>query len=341
MTRHTLENEQDFLNLLQDLPAASQASADAAIARQAELTKPPGSLGRLEEIAIFFASWQGKTRPSSDQAHCLVFAGNHGVATKGVSAFPPEVTAQMVANFAAGGAAINQLCNVASAALSVTALDLDQPTADFSEEAAMTEEECCAAIQAGFDAVPDTADVVLLGEMGIANTSSAAAVAHATFGGNVSKWVGRGTGIDDASFAAKQKVVQQARSLHKTSQRSSFDILRTVGGRELAAIAGATLAARHRCIPVILDGYISTAAAASLIKSNARALDHCLISHLSREPGHQLIAGQLQKRPILDLDMRLGEASGAAVALMVIKSALAAHNNMATFAEAGVSGSDS
>lgn len=341
MTIPQIESKQVFLTLLRDLPKANQTAIDAAATRQTELTKPRGSLGRLEELAIFLAGWQGKTRPSADNAHCLVFAANHGVAAKGVSAFPAEVTKQMVANFAAGGAAINQLCDISGAALDVISLDLDQPTADFSEKEAMTAEECCAALQAGFDAVPDTADVILLGEMGIANTTTAAAVAHATFGGNVSKWVGRGTGIDDIAFAAKQEVVKKARSLHKTKQHSSFDILCTVGGRELAAIAGATLAARLKSIPVILDGYISTAAAACLMKSNTSTLDHCLISHLSREPGHQLISGQLKKRPILDLDMRLGEGSGAAVALMIVKSALAAHNNMATFAEAGISGSSS
>lgn len=339
MTSIAIKNHKDFAALLQDLPGPQQALIDAATQRQSQLTKPPGSLGRLEEIAVFLAGWQGKEKPSTDNVHCLVFAGNHGVTAKGVSAFPSEVTEQMVANFAAGGAAINQLCAVAGATLDVIALDLDQPVIDFTGGAAMSDAECCAAIQAGIDAVPHDADLILLGEMGIGNTTSAAAVAQATFGCFPSDWVGRGTGVDDIGFKAKLKAVEDAHMLHLSSQTSSFDILRTVGGRELAAIAGAALAARHRGIPVILDGLISTSAAAALVKSNPDALDHCLISHLSVEPGHKLIAEKIHKKPLLDLGMRLGEASGAAVALMIIKSALAAHNGMATFAEAGVANS--
>ncbi|MCK0071084.1 nicotinate-nucleotide--dimethylbenzimidazole phosphoribosyltransferase [Kordiimonas laminariae] len=340
MTNLKITSHSSFSALLEGLPSPQQHFIDEATQRQSALTKPPGSLGRLEEIAVFLAGWQGKLKPTTDNVHCLVFAGNHGVTRKGVSAFPSEVTEQMVANFATGGAAINQLCAAAGATLDVIALDLDQPVADFTSGPAMSDEECCAAIQAGIDAVPEDADIILLGEMGIGNTTSAAAVAQATFGCFPSDWVGRGTGVDDNGFKAKLKAVEDAHLLHLSSQISSFDILRTVGGRELAAIAGATLAARHKRIPVILDGLISTAAAAALVKSNPDALDHCLISHLSVEPGHKLIAEKVHKKPLLDLGMRLGEASGAAVALMIIKSALAAHNGMATFKEAGVTSGD-
>lgn len=335
-----IKNRQDFTALLEKIPAQQNAYIAAATERQAELTKPPGSLGRLEDIAVFFAGWQGTVQPSVDPAACLVFAGNHGVTARGVSAFPPEVTAQMVANFSAGGAAINQLCDVAGAELSVIPLDLNKPVADFTVGHAMTEAECCEAIQAGIDAVPDKAGVLLLGEMGIGNTTSAAAVAYATFGGDAESWIGHGTGVDEDGLKAKLQVIKDARKLHSAHQRTAFDVLCTVGGRELAAIAGATLAARLKSIPVLLDGFISTAAAASLIKLNPHALDHCLISHLSAEPGHKRIADQISKKPLLDLGMRLGEASGAAVALMVVRSALAAHNGMATFAEAGVSNSE-
>jgi nicotinate-nucleotide--dimethylbenzimidazole phosphoribosyltransferase len=329
-----------FAALLGELPAPSVAAGDAARARQGQLTKPPGSLGRLEDLAIWFAGWQGREIPRLERAHCLIFAGNHGVAAKGVSAFPAEVTAQMVANFEHGGAAINQLCRVAGAELSVTALELDQPTADFTEAPAMSAKECLAALQAGADAVPGDAEVVLLGEMGIANTTAAAALALACFGGTATDWVGPGTGVDAAGLARKADVVTAALARHGAAANSSFECLRRVGGRELAAIAGATLAARHRRIPVILDGFIATAAAAVLRLDQPAALEHAVIAHCSAEPGHRKLLDALAMEAILDLGLRLGEASGAALALMLLRAAIATHAGMATFADAGVSNSD-
>mgnify|MGYP000510072875 CR=1 FL=1 len=327
----------DFVDALKKLPKPHADAIDEASARQNILTKPSGSLGRLEDIAIWVAGWRGEATPKLDNAACLVFAGNHGVALKGVSAFPPEVTAQMVENFKAGGAAINQLTDVAGASLDVVALDLDKTTCDFTVEPAMSEHECAIAIQSGIDAVPDDADIILLGEMGIGNTTAAAAVACAAFGGEASDWVGRGTGINDESLELKQKVVEEGCRLHKERHSSSFDILRTVGGRELAAIAGALIEARYKNIPVILDGFISTASAAVTLFDNTAALDHAIISHISVEQGHQKLIEMLGKKPLLDLGLRLGEASGAAVALMIVKAAIATHNGMATFGEAGVS----
>ena len=327
----------DFIEALQDLPALDKKAVEQAVKRQSELTKPLGSLGRLEDIAVFFAGWQVTQVPTSDYPVCIVFAGNHGVAARGVSAFPAEVTAQMVQNFKDGGAAINQLSNAAGAALKVISLNLDQPTHDFTSQPAMSEVECCAAIQAGIDAIPSICDVLLLGEMGIGNTTSAATVALSTFGGRALDWVGPGSGIDDRAIQIKQQIIQHGYDLHHTKQNNAFDILQTVGGRELAAIAGAVLMARHRRIPVLLDGFITTAAAAALTKSNPRALDHGLVSHVSAEPGHKQMLSHLGQQPLLNLNMRLGEASGAAVALLIVKAALAAHNGMATFSEAGVS----
>ncbi|MGU9961849.1 MAG: nicotinate-nucleotide--dimethylbenzimidazole phosphoribosyltransferase [Candidatus Puniceispirillales bacterium WSBS_2018_MAG_OTU23] len=333
----TLKTAEDYSTLIANLPAANEQAAELARLRQAQLTKPPGSLGRLEDIAIWFASWQGVEKPQIRAPACLIFAGNHGVAALGVSAFPSEVTAQMVANFTAGGAAINQLTKASGASLTVTALDLQRPTADFTQAPAMTLPETLAAMSKGVEAIPDDADIILVGEMGIANTTAAAAVGLACFGGCGGDWVGRGTGVDDAGIALKADVIQRGIAANPSLMASGLDILSAVGGRELAAIAGAVLAARHRRIPVLLDGFIATAAVLPLFFDNKAALDHCLISHRSQEPGHRLIIEKLGKQPILDLGLRLGEGSGAALALPIIRAAIAVHSGMATFAEAGVS----
>lgn len=313
-----------------------------ALARQVSLTKPPGSLGKLEQIAVWLAAWQGRDKPQLDKVDCLIFAGNHGVAARGVSAFPAEVTVQMVANFEAGGAAINQLCRQAGANLRVIPLSLESPTKDFTEQAAMTEVEALAAFNAGAAAVHPELDLLLLGEMGIANSTAAAALALACFGGTAVEWVGPGTGLPSEGVLFKADVVQSAIDLHKANFSDAITTLAAVGGRELAAIAGAVLAARTYRIPVLLDGYICTASAAVLERFTPEILDHCLVAHCSTEPGHQRLLKAIRKEAILDLDMRLGEASGAAVALLVARAALATHNGMASFAEAGVdSGSDS
>lgn len=340
MVKINIKSATDLLKFLNDLPEFTNEFRDQAILHQNSLTKPPGSLGKLEEIATWLAGWQNQKQPKINHASCIVFAGNHGVATKGVSAFPPEVTAQMVENFKNGGAAINQLTDIAGASLNVVSLDIDRPTHDFTLKPAMSDAECSNAIQKGADAVPENVDILLLGEMGIGNTTSAAAVAFSTFGGEASDWVGYGTGINEETHQFKQDVVKAAVELHKKNQNTAFDILRTVGGRELAAIVGAVLEARHRRIPVILDGFISTAAAAVLLKDNNTALDHTLVSHLSVEPGHKKLIELIKKEPLLNLDMRLGEASGAAVALLIVNASLAAHNGMATFNQAGVSNNE-
>jgi nicotinate-nucleotide--dimethylbenzimidazole phosphoribosyltransferase len=319
-----------------DLPEADAAAAAAARERQAQLVKPPGALGRLEDLAVFMAGWRGTDRPRIDLAQAIIFAGNHGVCARGINPYPQAVTAQMVANFAAGGAAINQLCAVAGADLGVVALDLGVPTADFTAGPAMSEAECLDALERGATAVDPAADVLILGEMGIGNSTVAAALAMGAFGGEAAGWVGRGTGADTSLIALKARVVADAVALH--SGLSPLHRLAALGGREQAAICGAVLAARMARIPVILDGFICTASVAPLFAARPALLDHCLIGHMSAEFGHRRLAERMGKSPILDLGMALGEGTGAALALGVVRAALACHNGMATFAEAGVAG---
>jgi nicotinate-nucleotide--dimethylbenzimidazole phosphoribosyltransferase len=332
MTLPHLATLDDILGL--DLPASDEGAAAAARARQAELTKPPGSLGRLEDLAAFMAGWRGTARPRIDTAQALVFAGNHGICAQGVNPFPQAVTALMVANFEAGGAAINQLCGVAGAAMTVVPLELDRPTVDFTDGPAMTEAECLEALNRGAAAVDPGADVLILGEMGIGNSTVSAALAHAVCGGAPGDWVGRGTGSDSDGLARKADVV--ARGVARHAGLPPLRALAALGGREQAALCGAVLAARAARIPVILDGYICTAAVAPLHGARPALLDHCLVGHMSAEPGHARLCAAMGKDPLLSLGMALGEGTGAALALMVLRGALACHDGMATFAEAGI-----
>lgn len=325
----------EFAALLATAPQADAQALAGAKERNSQLTKPPGALGRLENLAIWYASWRGTDRPSVNAPQIVIFAGNHGVCAQGVSAFPPEVTVQMVANFEHGGAAINQLAKTFGAKMDVHALELDRPTADFTQAPAMSEADCVAALQAGWDAVDASADLLVTGEMGIGNTTAGAALAAALFGGTGSDWVGRGTGVDDAGLINKARVVDEGLALHVS--REPLEVLRCLGGRELAAMTGAIAAARSHRIPVILDGFICTAAASVLEKMRADALDHCVAGHLSAEDAHRKMLDALGKEPLLSLGLRLGEGSGGAAAIGVLKAAVACHSGMATFAEAGVS----
>ncbi|SCW92936.1 nicotinate-nucleotide-dimethylbenzimidazole phosphoribosyltransferase [Sphingobium faniae] len=325
-----------FEAALSALPFPDALAAEAAAARQAQLTKPPGSLGRLEEIALFMAGWQGRARPHIGTVRAAIFAGNHGVAVQGVSAFPPAVTEQMVANFHAGGAAINALARACGAELRVVPLDLDRPTGDISIEPAMSEAECLEALNAGAAIVSADIHLLFVGEMGIANSTPAAALCAQAFGGEASDWVGHGTGVDDAGMARKILAVARALALHGSACDGPFETLRRLGGRESAAMAGAILAARMQRIPILLDGFICCAAIAPLAAAVPAITDHCLAAHCSAEVGHVRLLKYLDLRPLLHLDMRLGEGSGAAVAVQIVRSALAAHDEMATFAEAAV-----
>ena len=323
-----------------DVPDGHPEAAAAVAHREAMLTKPARSLGRLEEVVAWLGFWQGKSPPSLANVEILVFAGNHGVTAQGVSAYPTEVTAQMVANFAHGGAAINQLAHAANAELRVVALDLDHPTADFTQAPAMTDEEFLEAVSSGYAAVSPEADLVVLGEMGIGNTTAATAVAAALFGGGGERFAGHGTGLDEQGVARKREAIDRALELHAAVFGDPLRVAAALGGRELAALLGAALAARHRRIPVLLDGFVCTAAVAPLAKLRADALDHALAGHRSAESGHRLLLEELRLQPLLDLSMRLGEGSGAAVAVLILRAALACHTGMATFAEAHVSGKD-
>ena len=332
-----MTRQSDYLaELLRQLPPPDEAAGDAVARRQARLTKPAGSLGQLEEAVGWLARWQRREMPRLDQVDVVIFAGNHGVTAQGVSPFPSEVTAQMVANFQAGGAAINQIAMTVGATLSVVPLALDQPTADFTVEPAMTPVEFRAALQAGFEAVVPGTDVLCLGEMGIGNTTAAAAMAAALFGGEGRDWAGRGTGLDAAGVAHKAAVVDCALRLHAEVLRDPWEVARCLGGRETAAILGAVLAARRHSIPVLLDGFVCSAAAAAAAKLLPDGLDHAMIGHVSAEAGHRQLVRELGRPVLLDLDMRLGEASGAALAVAILRAAVACHSGMATFAEAGV-----
>ena len=328
----------EFAAVLRAMPGADVAAGAAAAARNGQLTKPPGALGRLEDVALWVAGWQGTDRPRCDRPQVIIFAGNHGVVAQGVSAFPAEVTMQMVGNFRSGGAAINQLSKAFGAKMAVHELELDRPTADFTLAPAMSETEVVAALAAGWLAVDADADLLVVGEMGIGNTTCAAALAAALFGGGAAVWVGRGTGVDDAGLARKARVVDAGLALHGALLGDALHVMRCLGGRELAAMAGAIARARSLRIPVILDGFICTASAAVLEKADAGSLDHCIAGHVSAEGAHGKLLAALGKEPLLSLGLRLGEGSGAALAIGVLKGALACHSGMSTFAEAGVSG---
>ena len=320
-----------------DLPGGDAQAADSAARRQQGLTKPPGSLGRLEDLAIWLACWQGRALPRLDHVTIAVFAGNHGVAARGVSAYPAEVTAQMVQNFAGGGAAINQIARTAGAELKVIPIELDRPTRDFTAAAAMDNDEFLHAIDIGYQSVPEHCDLLAVGEMGIANTTTAATLCAALLGGGAVRWAGRGTGVDDEGLSRKRAAIGAALEFHG-SLADPLQVAASMGGRELAAIAGAVLAARRRKIPVLLDGFVATAAILPLARIHSNILDHCRAGHVSAESGHRALLGELRLDPLLDLGMRLGEASGAGVAILVMRAALACHNGMATFSQAGVSG---
>jgi nicotinate-nucleotide--dimethylbenzimidazole phosphoribosyltransferase len=326
-------------DLLTRLPGPDEDAASQCRAREVQLTKPAGSLGRLEEIAEWLATWQGAYPPRVNHPIVAVFAGNHGVVAQGVTAFPATVTAQMVANFQAGGAAINQICKTFGLGLKVFELALAQPTRDITQDAAMDEADCASAMAYGMEAI-EGCDLLCVGEMGIGNTTIAAAVAYALYGGEPGDWVGPGTGVDAEGLKRKADAVNRAIDLHRSHLTDPLEVLRRVGGRELAAMAGAILAARLQRVPVLIDGYVATAAASVLHAARADALDHCLAAHRSAEPAHRALLSRIGKKPLLDLDMRLGEASGAALAAALVKAAVALHTGMATFADAGVSGKD-
>ena len=326
----------DIRSLIARMPGPDLEAVAAVRRRDRELTKPAGSLGRLEEIVEWLAAWQGRVPPRVDRPVCAIFAANHGVARRGVSAYPPEVTRQMVENFAAGGAAINQICALYDIGLKVFDLALDLPTPDITEAEAFDEAGCAGTIAFGMEAVAGGHDLLCVGEMGIGNTTVAAAIACALFGGEAADWVGPGTGVDTAGLERKRAAVEAAIERHCAGLDEPLEVLRRLGGREIAAMAGAIVAARFERVPVLIDGFVATAAAAVLHKLDPGALDHCLAAHRSAEPAHGRLLERIGKRPLLDLGMRLGEGSGAALAVGIVKAAAAVHSGMATFEQARV-----
>jgi nicotinate-nucleotide--dimethylbenzimidazole phosphoribosyltransferase len=338
-------------------PAATldRHAAATAHARQQTLTKPPGSLGRLESLAEHLAACQGATCPKLDTVWISVFAADHGVAEEGVSAFPQVVTGEMVRNFAGGGAAISVLARTLGATLDVVHLGtVNDPgeidgvlraiiapsTANLSRVPAMTREQCEAALRIGAERVARAreagADLFIGGEMGIANTTAATALACALLGESAVELAGAGTGLDDIGIARKIAVIERALALHADAG-DAFDRLRCLGGFEIAALAGACIAAAQARLPVLVDGFIVTAAALAAVRMNPSVRDWLLFSHRSRERGHARLLDALDAEPLLDLGMRLGEGSGAAVAVPLLRTACALHVGMATFAQAGVS----
>jgi nicotinate-nucleotide--dimethylbenzimidazole phosphoribosyltransferase len=327
-----------------------------ALARQGQLTKPPGALGRLEALAVRLAAMQGTERPAVDQVAIAVFAADHGVAAENVSAFPQAVTGEMVKNFARGGAAISVLARALGATLEVVNLGtVNDPgelagvvrawiapsTANLAHEPAMSGQQLALALQAGRDsalrALESGAQLYIGGEMGIANTTAAAALGCAFLGVGPEALAGPGTGLEPAGVSHKAAVLARALALHGTHLAQPLECLRRLGGFEIAALAGAYLTCAQHGLPVLVDGFISTAAALTAARISPACADWLLYSHGSAEPGHAALLGALDARPLLDLGMRLGEGSGAAVALPLLRSACALHNGMATFAEAAVS----
>jgi nicotinate-nucleotide--dimethylbenzimidazole phosphoribosyltransferase len=342
--------------LAQPCAALNETARVAALARQGQLTKPPGSLGQLEAIAVQLAALQDTDNPQIEHIHIRIFAADHGVACEGVSVFPQAVTAEMVRNFARGGAAISVLAKQLNARLEVINLGTVSPveplenvrderiaagTANFAQSPAMTETQLAAALQAGRAAVlrakQDGAQLFIGGEMGIANTTSASAIACALLQESPQMLAGPGTGLDSKGVTHKAAVIRRALDLHRANLTQPLDVLRHVGGFEIAALVGAYLAAAQNGVPILVDGFISSVAALTAVRLNPEARNWMLFAHVSAEPGHQRVLAALDAQPMLQLGMRLGEGSGAAMAVPLLRLACALHNNMATFAEAGVS----
>lgn len=351
--------ESEFEWLTDPVAAIDQEALALAKSRQAQLTKPPGSLGRLETLALQFAGWQGSESPRLERICVRVFAADHGVCAQGVSAFPQVVTTQMIANFLTGGAAISVLCRQLRADFGLYSLGTVHPlpeldnlndctiaagTQDFTRETAMSAQQLSQALLTGAEALPlSTPDLFIGGEMGIGNTTSASALFSALIGLSPSVTAGPGTGVDAQGVEHKSRVIEQGLQRHQAAidEGGVHAALRCLGGFEIAALVGAYISSAQCGIPVLVDGFISTAAALCAVRLNPGVADWMLFAHRSAEPAHQLALQEMGAEPLLDLQMRLGEGSGAAVAVPLLQAALALHNGMATFEDAGVSGGDS
>lgn len=321
---------------VEEVAEPDQASGLAVANRAAAVLRPSGALQRLDEMAVWLAEWQRRPEPRIDNAIVLIFAGDHGVTGEGVSAYPASVTAEMVSAINSGAATASVMARRLGADLRVVDVGVGRPTGNIRVEPAMTPAQFAEAIDAGRSAVSSVAapDVLLLGEIGIGNTTPAAAVSMALFGGKAEDWVGPGTGLDAAGLAHKMDVVREAVS--RVGDAPALEILRELGGWELAAIAGAVIEARHRSIPVLLDGFVVTSSVMPLEETHPRYLDHCWPAHVSAEPGHRALVAMLERSPVLDLGMRLGEGSGALAALAILDLAARSVVEVVTFEEWGL-----
>jgi nicotinate-nucleotide--dimethylbenzimidazole phosphoribosyltransferase len=318
---------------LTSMPEGDRNAGDAVRSRAADILRPAGALARFDEVAAWVAEWQGSSSPAVHKPAALIFAADHGVAAAGVSKYPVDVTAAMLAAYRAGKSTVSAFAAVAGATVEAIDVGVGRPTGDIRFEPAMSKERFEEACTAGREAVEQLdADLLVLGEMGIGNTTAAAAVAAALVGGEVAEWVGRGTGVDDEGLSRKRQAVQQAID-RVAGVLDPLEVLREVGGAELVAMASAIVAARFRRLPVLIDGYVVTAAALPLNRCNGGALDHCLAGHCSSEPGHRRLLERLGKAPLLDLDMRLGEGSGAMAAAPLVAMACAGITEVPTFGE--------
>lgn len=321
--------------LLRQAPAPDLASSETVAARASNVLRPTGALARLDEVAAWLAAWQRTAHPRVTKPAAIVFAADHGVVAEGVNAYPAEITASMLRAFESGVATANVLARETGAALDVVDVGVGVPTGNIAVEPALTSERFTSAWDAGRAAVARVdADLVVFGEMGIGNSTVAAAVCATLFGLPAEEWVGRGSGVDDDGLARKVAVVERARA--RAGSPPPMEALRQVGGAELVAIAGAAVEARLRSLPVVLDGFIVAAAVAPLELAWPGALDNCVAGHRSLEPGHRVLLDKLGKAPLLDLELRLGEGSGALAAIPLIRMAAAAVTDVATFDEWGL-----
>jgi nicotinate-nucleotide--dimethylbenzimidazole phosphoribosyltransferase len=319
-----------------DLPLPDHDAASAVKSRADQVLRPLGALSRLDDIAVWLASWQRTTSPDADPVHCIVFAADHGVAGAGVSAYPSEVTGSMLGAFRAGVATANALSNTLGVSLAVVDVGVGRPTGDITREPAMDQERFDEAWMAGRNAVSalETPGLLVLGEMGIGNTTVAAVVCTGVLGGEAELWTGRGTGIDDTGLERKVAAVEAA--ARRIQGLAPLEVLREGGGAELVAIAGAVVEARLRSIPVVLDGFVVGAACVAIEAARPGILQHTIAGHCSAEPGHRLLLEKLGMQPILDLGLRLGEGSGALAAVPLIRLAAHAVTDVATFEEWGL-----
>lgn len=326
----------DIVELLVAVPDGDEAAVAAVRQRDAALAKTEGGLGRLEELVEFLARWQHRSVPRLENPMLTIFAANHGVTDQGVSPRPREMTAQLVANATNGGAAISQICALHEINLRVFELALQLPTGDITREPALDDQICAATIAYGMEAVAGRPDLIGLGDIGIGNRTVAGAIFAALYGGSGADWVSHGTGPGKAGPAAG--AIDQAMALHRNGLDHPLAILARLGGREIAAMLGAIIAARHQKVPVVIDGYVATAAAAIAHAVNPRAIDHCLFAHVEAEGPHDRVLERLDRAPLLDLGLSLGEGTGAALGIVMVKTALHLHANMASFESAGITG---